>query len=119
MNETIQELRTICKKPNDPMAHALHVKVYRKISIYFTKSLLSIGFNANQTSILSICVLIPAGILLGTGEYIYLVLGSLLLQLRVIIDCADGEVARYSKSANPSGEYIEKITHQILSLIHI
>jgi len=52
--------------------------------------------------------------LIGTGSIVYSILGVALLQLSYIIDCVDGEIARYRKESSVNGIFIDFIAHEIL-----
>lgn len=115
MSKSIEELRRICQDPIKERSdyHTLHSLFYRKVSIYFTKAFLTMGITANQTTLLSILLVIIAGIFLVTGDFLFSIVSMLLLQMRLILDNVDGEIARYRNSKHLSGKYLEKIAHQI------
>ena len=111
MVESIKELKKICQKENDNWYGRYFV---RKISIYITKLLLKTEVTPNQISGLSILIGIIAGIFFVFGNYWYTLVGALLLLLSNIVDCVDGEIARYRKSASVAGKYIESLNDYIV-----
>ena len=111
MVESIKELKKICQKENDNWYGRYFV---RKISIYITKSLLNTEVTPNQISGLSILIGIIAGIFFVFGNYWYTLGGALVLLLSNIVDCVDGEIARYRKSASVAGKYIESFNDYIV-----
>ena len=111
MVESIKELKKICQKKNDNWYGRYFV---RKISIYITKLLLKTDVTPNQISGLSILIGIIAGIFFVFGNYWYTLVGASVLLLSNIVDCVDGEIARYRKSASVAGKYIESLNDYIV-----
>ena len=111
MVESIKELKKICQKGNDNWYDRYFI---RKISICITKLLLRTEVTANQISGLSILIGIIAGIFFVFGNYWYTLAGALVLVLSNIVDCVDGEIARYRKSASIAGKYIESLNDYIV-----
>lgn len=68
---------------------------------------------ANQVTLLSMIAGFAAGVLFGSGTYFQSLAGALLLQLWLILDCVDGEVARYRRTAGICGKYVDTINHCI------
>ena len=83
----------------------------RKLSIYVTWVLLKTSISANGVTGLMIltgwataaALLIPG---IG-GAALALVLG----QLQMLIDCCDGEVARWRRTSSPAGVFLDKVGH--------
>lgn len=134
--ESIEELKKICQKergaqeknlqkvPRDSIW--LYPHFYRKISIYFTKVFLMAHITANQVTLLEAALIVIGGLLLASGIYWYSLVGVLLLQLEMILDAVDGEIARYQqfkgKRTNASkfaGELLERNVHSIFPLIFV
>jgi len=114
--EPISELRKICAKEEE--------MIYHKISIYFTKLFLKADLTANQVTALAYATTLLAGFLWLYPTYLNLVLGALLCQLAAILDCSDGQVARYrmrklSLPQDPLGFYLEEVRSLLLlSYLH-
>lgn len=112
---TIAQLREVTQPPEvRQRANAEHwtASLYlRDISPYLTWVFLRAGFRANGVTAIMILVgwstafalLIP-GI---AGPILALVLG----QLQMLIDCCDGEVARWRDERSPAGVFLDKIGH--------
>ena len=86
-----------------------------KVSIYFTKLLLILGFSADQTTLLRIILGLLAGLLYIYGTAIYLIFASFLLGFSGILDFCDGELARYYKKPKFPGIYVDSIGHWVLA----
>ncbi|MGO4784074.1 CDP-alcohol phosphatidyltransferase family protein [Cryobacterium sp. W22_MBD10_FK3] len=112
---SIAELRAVAQPPEVRMrANAEHwtASLYlRDLSPYLTWMLLKTRISANGVTGLMILVgwstaaalLIP-GI---WGALLALVLG----QLQMLVDCCDGEVARWRKTSSPAGVFLDKVGH--------
>ena len=81
--------------------------VNRKLSGIFTRLFLSLGLSPNMITMVSmVCGLISAGFF-AFGSYQFGIIGALLFQLSVVIDCCDGEVARLTFSESPFGQELD------------
>ena len=83
----------------------------RRLSPYLTRLILPTPLPANGVTAL----MIPAGLLgafaLTFGGIWPAVLAALLIQLQLLLDCSDGEVARWRKQFSPVGVYIDQLAH--------
>lgn len=113
MTESIEELRRICMEGRyggtrrQPWA-SKHIN--RRISVYFTRLFLALGISPNQATVLSLAAALAAGVFFTRAAPAYWLAGLALLHLSVILDCVDGEIARYRKSTSPSGAYLDWLT---------
>jgi phosphatidylglycerophosphate synthase len=83
----------------------------RRLSPYLTRLILPTPLSANGVTAL----MIPAG-LLGAFALTFAgiwpaVLAVLLIQLQLLLDCSDGEVARWRKQFSPVGVYVDQLAH--------
>lgn len=105
---TIKELRKICQNPDDTnVDSSFRVKVLRFFSIYITRLLINTPITSNQISLSTIFVIIIAAFLFSTGDRILSTLAIILIFLFMVLDCVDGEVARYKKSMSVNGLFVE------------
>ena len=81
--------------------------VNRKCSGFFTKIFLKLGWTPNTITLLSMCIGLLAGGFLLPGIWEWALLGALLFQLSVIIDCCDGEVARLTYAESKFGQELD------------
>ena len=112
---SIAELRTVTQPPEVRLrANAEHwtASLYlRRLSPYLTWLLLRTSISANGVTGLMILVgwttafslLIPG---IG-GALLAVVLG----QLQMLVDCCDGEVARWRGTSSPAGVFLDKVGH--------
>jgi phosphatidylglycerophosphate synthase len=83
----------------------------RRLSPYLTRLVLPTPLTASGVTAL----MSPAG-LLGALSFTFAgiwpaVLGVLLVQLQLLLDCSDGEVARWRKQFSPAGVYLDQLAH--------
>lgn len=117
---SIPEMRRVCqlRRPNAKgkmvwAGHWFNSLVTRHISIYFTWLFVRLGISANATTFL----MIPTG-LLGVAFLVPHILwanaiGCVLLLLTVVLDCVDGEVARWTEKSSVRGYYLDLVYHVI------
>jgi len=116
---SIEDLRKICQTKG-VKEHWYTRILTRKISIYVTYLFLGTNITSNQVTLLAIFFVLITSILFSFGNYFYSIIGALLLQLYVLFDCVDGEIARYkifidenSRRTNVIGKFMEVIEHLI------
>jgi phosphatidylglycerophosphate synthase len=83
----------------------------RRISIYLTRLLLPTGISANGVTWLFIAVGIGGGGLLLIPGVVGALLAALAIQLQMMLDCSDGEVARWRGTFSPAGTYLDRVGH--------
>lgn len=89
--------------------------ILRKISIYITWLFLHAGITPNQVTILSGIVGILGSLLFFFEEPVYWVLAWFALQLYLLLDHVDGEIARYQKNETKFGEYLDTLMHPVIN----
>jgi hypothetical protein len=88
----------------------------RRISPYFTWLFVRIGFSPNQlTYMMIVCgVLGGAAVAVtarGVAGLVWAIVGAVLIQAYLLLDCSDGEVARFRKRTSVTGVYLDRIGH--------
>ncbi|MCA9421249.1 MAG: CDP-alcohol phosphatidyltransferase family protein, partial [Nitrospira sp.] len=81
--------------------------VNRKCSGLLTRGFLRLGWSPNTITMVSMVVGLVAAALFVPGSWKLAILGGLILQLSVIIDCCDGEVARLTFSESKFGQELD------------
>lgn len=116
-NPTIAQLREVTQPPSvRTRAGAEHwvAHVYlRDISPYLTRSLLKAGFSANAVTGLMILSAALAAISTAWPTVVGAVLVVLFAQLQMLLDCCDGEVARWRGTSSPKGVYLDRVGHYV------
>jgi phosphatidylglycerophosphate synthase len=85
----------------------------RRVSPYLTRALLPTAVSPNAlTGLMSVVGLAAAALLSLNG--ILAALGAvLLIQLQLLLDCSDGELARVRGQSSPAGIYLDRIGHYL------
>ncbi|MFL5844390.1 MAG: CDP-alcohol phosphatidyltransferase family protein [Solirubrobacteraceae bacterium] len=111
---SVAELRAATQPPSifernsgEHWAGRLYV---RRISPYATRLLL--GLHPNTVTWLMIGVGVAAGGVLAAGDEVWTALVALvLIQTQILLDCSDGEVARWKGISSPVGVYLDRLGH--------
>jgi phosphatidylglycerophosphate synthase len=114
---TIAQLREVTQPPTvRSRAAAEHWVAHaylRDISPYLTRILLRAGFSANGVTWLMIISAAAAAVATGWPALLGAVLAVILVQLQMLLDCCDGEVARWRQTSSPVGVYLDRVGHYV------
>jgi len=99
--------------PNGPFSEAFSRKTYYKVNIYFTWLLLHTNITPNQVSLLSMFFgLVACIFLIQPG--LYPIVGVVLFQFWFMFDVVDGDIARYRRTCNMSGAFLDRLNTAII-----
>ena len=87
--------------------------VVRRLSKPLTRIALRIGWSPNAITLLSFAIGLLAAASFAVGSRWALVLGALLLQLSLVVDCVDGEVARATRRFSALGAWLDASTDRV------
>ena len=118
MAETIEEMRQVCqqRRPNSKgrmvwAGHWFNRFFSRYISIYITWLFLKLGITANAVTFLMIPTTL-IGVVLCVPHILWLnILGCSLVIMAEVLDCVDGELARWTKKSSIKGLYLDLVSH--------
>ena len=85
----------------------------RKISKLFTWLAVRLKMTPNQVTLISFAVGLLSAYEFSKGNFWAIFIGAALLQLSIIIDCVDGELARYTRQFSQLGAWLDAITDRI------
>jgi phosphatidylglycerophosphate synthase len=87
----------------------------RSLSPFFSWLSLRLGLSPNQLTYLMMLTGIAAGAVVSVpGWPLWAALaGALLVQVYLLLDCVDGEVARYLQQTSVAGVYLDRIGHYL------
>ena len=85
----------------------------RRVSKLLTWVAVKIGATPNQVTIASFAIGLYAAFLFAQGDTWSLVIGAILLQVSIIVDCVDGELARYTRKFSELGAWLDAITDRV------
>lgn len=86
----------------------------RKGSIYLTRLLLPTGISANAVTWVMIVIGLAAPLVLLIPGWWPVVVCAVLIQLHILVDCSDGEIARWRNQQSTAGVYIDRIGHYMV-----
>jgi phosphatidylglycerophosphate synthase len=114
---SIAQLREVTQPPSvRSRAAAEHWVAHaylRDISPYVTRILLRAGFSANGVTWLMIIAAAAAAVVTAWPSLIGAMLAVILVQLQMLLDCCDGEVARWRQTSSPVGVYLDRVGHYV------
>jgi len=85
----------------------------RKISPYATWVFVRLGWSPNAVTVAFIVCGVAAGVVIAFGGLATAVVGALLIQLYLVFDCSDGELARWSRRTSATGIYLDGVGHYL------
>jgi hypothetical protein len=85
----------------------------RKFSKLFTWAAVRLKMTPNQVTLISFAVGLYSAYQFSRGSFWSIFAGAFLLQLSIIIDCVDGELARYTRQFSQLGAWLDAITDRI------
>ncbi|MER6757073.1 DUF5941 domain-containing protein [Micromonospora echinofusca] len=76
-------------------------------SPYVTKASAKLGLGPTAVTMISVAFAVAAAVLFGTGGRLALVAGAVLLYLGFVLDCVDGQLARYTRHFSAWGGWLD------------
>lgn len=98
------------KRKKDPITSRFF---YRPVSFVVASVAAKLGINANDVSYFSVLIAIVACVFFIIPNYIINVVGAILINIWLILDCTDGNLARSVKK-QPYGDFADSISSYIL-----
>lgn len=89
--------------------------IVRRLSFLFTYVFINMGFSPWTVSVLSAVVAIAGSVLLMLPNYTFVVIGMILIQYWLILDCVDGNIARCKKQSSELGSFIDALSGYYVS----
>jgi hypothetical protein len=112
---SIAELRPVAQPPGllerRSAEHWAGRWYMRRLSVYVTWLLVRAGFSANGVTATMIGVGLAAAAVLSFDGLLPAVVAALLVQLYLLLDCSDGEVARWRATESIAGIYLDRLGH--------
>ena len=111
--DSINEGRLRLKMANRGNDGFFSVFVLRKFSKLFTWAAVRLKVTPNQVTLISFAIGLLSAYEFSRGDFWSIFIGALLLQLSIIVDCVDGELARYTRRFSQLGAWLDAITDRI------
>jgi phosphatidylglycerophosphate synthase len=114
---TVAELRAVAQPPEHIARYnaehwAGHLYI-RHLSVYATRALLPTGISPNGVTWLMVLVGLAGAAAVPFGGLVGPVLCAVAMQVQILLDCSDGEVARWRQRFSPAGIYLDRIGHYV------
>jgi phosphatidylglycerophosphate synthase len=85
----------------------------REISLHIDPYLANSRITPNQLTYLMVVAGVLAGAVLLVPGLAGALLGAVLIQLYLLLDCVDGEIARWRKQTSITGVYLDRVGHYL------
>lgn len=85
----------------------------RRVSKLLTWAAVKVGATPNQVTLVSFAIGLYAAFFFSRGDTYSLIAGAVLLQVSIIVDCVDGEIARYTRKFSELGAWLDAITDRV------
>jgi phosphatidylglycerophosphate synthase len=85
----------------------------RRLSPYLTRWLIRTPLTPNAVTWLMIAVGVAAAVLVAIPGVPTALGAVLLIQLQILLDCSDGELARWRQQFSPAGIYLDRLGHYL------
>src|SRR3954452_25060792 len=114
---SIAELRAVTQPPSifarnsgEHWAGRLYI---RRASPYLTQRLIPTRLTPNAVTWMMIAVGVAAAVLLAIPSVLAAAGAVVLIQLQILLDCSDGELARWRRQFSPVGIYLDRLGHYV------
>ena len=114
--ESIDHLKGICQDTRPEAQPDKLIVFMRKLSIRVTWVLLHTPLSSNQVTVISIMAGLVGGIFFCLGFDITFLIGAILFYMFEVLDCSDGEIARYRNSQSMTGNFLDLLAHYFIPL---
>jgi len=113
----LAELRAIAQPPAHMARHnAEHWAgplYIRHLSIHATRALLPTGISPNGVTWLMILVGVLGAAAVPLPGFVGPLLCAVAMQVQILLDCSDGELARWRQRFSPTGIYLDRVGHYL------
>lgn len=89
----------------------------RRISPYATVVFARLGWSPNAVTVAFIVCGVAAGVVTAIPGLAAAVGAALLIQLYLLLDCSDGELARFTGRTSATGVYLDRIGHYLAEAV--
>lgn len=105
-----QPAEVMGRRNSEHWAGALYL---RRLSIYVTRALLPTRISANGVTWLMITSGVAGAVVLIWTSWWAVLACAVLMQVQILFDCSDGEVARLRATTSPAGVYLDRLGHYL------
>lgn len=94
----------------------LDLYLYRPLAFVLVKAIYRTNITPNQVTVFSLFVGVLAGVAFGFGSRAAVITGALLYALCIVLDCADGQLARLKKNGTRLGRILDGLIDYVVSV---
>jgi phosphatidylglycerophosphate synthase len=105
-----QPVTVTSRRNEEHWAGALYM---RRLSPYATWMFARLGWSPNAVTWLMIVTGVAAGAIAAVAGLAAAIAAALLIQVYLLLDCADGELARWSRRTSVTGIYLDRVGHYL------
>jgi hypothetical protein len=110
-NLNIERVRlSMANRANDGFYSVFFLRKFSKILTWLA---VRIGATPNQVTLVSFAIGLYAAYSFSQGGFAATLIGAILLQLSIIVDCVDGELARYTRKFSSLGAWLDAVTDRV------
>jgi phosphatidylglycerophosphate synthase len=111
---SVREIKDSMPKNKSSVSSFWVKLVARRLSYLFTFFLVNIGCTANFVSVLSAVVVLAGCVLLSINQFVCMLIGVILINLWIVLDCCDGNIARVTKKSSYMGEFVDAASGYVI-----
>jgi phosphatidylglycerophosphate synthase len=112
---SIAELRDVCQPPTlvgrrsaEHWAGRLYM---RRVSLHVTRRVLMLPITPNGWTVAMIVVGLAGAVALAVPGIATALIAALAVQVYLLLDCVDGELARWRRTTSAAGVYLDRLGH--------
>lgn len=91
--------------------------IYRHFSVYITSMLVKTRITPNLVTSFSLILAFIAAIFYYKADYVSLVIGTIILNISIVLDYVDGELARYKKLSSAFGAWWDSVCDRVTEYV--
>ncbi len=113
---TIAELRAVTQPTSvlsRPNGEHWMGRRLRRVSVYATRAALRVGISANAVTGLMIAVGLGAALAFSASG-LWPLVGVAGIEMYLLLDCSDGEIARWTHTESATGVYLDRLGHYLV-----
>ena len=111
MNLNMGQLRLkMANRANDGFYSVFFLRKFSKLLTWFA---VRVKATPNQVTLISFAIGLYSAFCFTKGSFSQTLLGAVLLQISIIVDCVDGELARYTRKFSKLGAWLDAVTDRV------
>jgi phosphatidylglycerophosphate synthase len=112
---SIADLRAVCQPPavvgRRSAEHWAGRLYMRRLSLHVTRRVLALPITPNGWTVLMIVIGVAGAAVLAVPGVVTALIAALAVQVYLLLDCVDGEVARWRRTTSAAGVYLDRLGH--------